>query len=591
MAQGSKLTPLDALSQKAFAAGRAALPALRTTPHLNSFADVPSLRFAAGVGINCRPKPGQSTDGIPQPQECSWSDFTEGIKRYSTTVVGPTQADKRFNSAYVLAGSLRQSGQSGTDGVKVGHVMGQSGAPHLNAPPTRDDSALSTLTMLVIDCDQPTSSLALNRALSDLSLAYCVAPTWSATVECPKWRLFLQIAPLPAVGTVRGRAEARLRYAWLCGLLAAMGKMPVECGVCHVETTSTNLTWSDLKKKKLTPEQIAASAQWAEKEAAKHGPPPTCKSCRGSSLFSFDLSCWNYSRLHFLGGLRTADQSLVGREVRVGKGFALDSEAWLLGSGWPEFWAAAVAELGLDKPTGVGGAGAKGFASVGLSTIALDSDQDTEQLHPDPHVAHAMATTKAGLLERVRRALAYISSSSFPAAIVGQGGDTAVMRACSAVVSGFLVPVEYAGVPWARRVMDVGYAPRCSKPWSEAWIDRKLGQVRSVAGRELGALLVSGNGSAARERFYLSRVCTRCAGSSETKRKVGPLVKACKCGLCEGRGVGQERAYGLRGELLPFVGDELELIVEAACSCGLAGFDPRQAPANWVARPLIGARV
>lgn len=566
------MTPLDALSQKAFTAGRAALPALRGTPHLNSFADLPSLRFAAGVGINCRPKPGQSTDGIPQPQECSWSDFTEGVKRYSTTVVGPTQADKRFNSAYVLAGSLRQGHSTGPGSAKVGHVLAGApgGIPLLNPPPARDDSALSTLTMLVIDCDQPASPLALTRALSDLSLAYCVAPTWSATVERPKWRLFLQIASLPAVGTVRGRAEARLRYAWLCGLLATMGEMPVECGVCSKVDDNTH----------------------PAKTPATHGPLSTCKACRGSGLFSFDLSCWNYSRLHFLGGLRTADQSLVGREVRVGKGFALDSEAWLVGSGWPEFWAASVAELGLDKP--IGSAGAKGFAYLGNDGKLLltdDSLVEHSALHPDPIVAHAMATTKAGLLERVRRALAYISSSSFPAAIVGQGGDNAVMRACSAVVSGFLVPVEFAGVPWARRVLDVGYAPRCSKPWSEAWIDRKLGQVRSVAGRELGALLAGGNGGPARERFYLSRVCTRCGGSGETKRKVGPTVKTCKCGLCEGQGVGHARAYGLRGELLPAVGEELELIVEAARSCGLVGFDPRQPPANWVARPLIGARV
>ncbi len=539
------MTPLDALSHQAFSRGRQGFLTLRGSHNLHAFAEVPTLKFAAGVGINCRPKPGQSRDGVPQAQECSWSDFAEGVKRYASTVVGPTQADKRFNSAYVLAGALAMGRQA------VGHVIGVPGRDTVS----RDDSALSTVTMLVLDCDQPASPLALCAALNALHLAYCVAPTWSATVERPKWRLFLQVAPLPAIGTTKGRAEARLRYAWLAGLLAEMGGLPVECGVCKGKPV--------------------------EEAPATHGPPHSaslpgyrCKACRGSGLFTFDLSCWNYSRLHFLGGLRTADQSTIGRDVAWGKGFAVNSEAWLEGSGWGSFWSAAVAELGLDKPQPVG---VHRFASLECAHSSAD-----DEYHPDPIVAQSMATCKVGLLERVRRALAYLSSPTFPAAVVGQGGDSAVMRACSVVVSGFLVPTDFAGVNWARRVMDCAYQPRCSRGWRDDWIDRKLSQVRAVAGRELGALL-AGGGQAQRERFYLSRVCTRCGGKGSTARG--------QCGLCKGEGSAVERAYSAKGELLGCVGEELELWVEAARSCGVAGFDPRQSPANWVARPLIGARV
>lgn len=541
------MTPLDALSQQAFTRGRQGFLALRNSHNLHAFAEVPTLKFAAGVGINCRPKPGQSRDGVPVAQECSWSDFAEGVKRYASTVVGPTQADKRFNSAYVLAGSLATGRQA------VGHVMGVPGHDTAN----RDDSALSTVTMLVLDCDQPASPLALCAALNQLHLAYCVAPTWSATVERPKWRLFLQVAALPAVGTVRGRAEARLRYAWLAGLLAEMGGLPVECGVC----------------KGLTPADSPST----------HGPPQNkgepaykCKACRGSGLFTFDLSCWNYSRLHFLGGLRTADQSVIGRDVAWGKGFAVNSEAWLEGSGWGAFWSAAVEELGLNKPVRTL------TESIANRFAELNSGIIDDEYHPDPLVAQAMAICKVGLLERVRRALAYLSSPTFPAAVVGQGGDSAVMRACSVVVSGFLVPTDFAGVNWARRVMDVAYQPRCSRGWKDDWIDRKLSQVRAVAGRELGALL-SGGGPLQRERFYLSKVCTRCGGKGSTARG--------QCGLCKGEGSAVERAYSAKGELLGCVGEELELWIEAARSCGLVGFDPRIVPANWVARPLIGARV
>jgi len=547
------MTPLDALSQQAFTRGRQCFLALKQSHNMHAFAEVPTLKFAAGVGINCRPKPGQSRDGVPQAQECSWSDFAEGVKRYASTVVGPTQADKRFNSAYVLAGSLATGRQA------VGHVMGVPGRYTAG----RDDSALSTVTMLVLDCDQPASPLALCAALNQLHLAYCVAPTWSATVERPKWRLFLQVAPLPAIGTTKGRAEARLRYAWLAGLLAEMGGLPVECGVCK------GLVSSPAGALAVTP--------------STHGPPHSaslpgykCKACRGSGLFTFDLSCWNYSRLHFLGGLRTADQSLIGRDVAWGKGFAVNSEAWLEGSGWGSFWSAAVEELGLDRPQ-VALGGVHRFASLEGEHSSAD-----DEYHPDPLVAQAMSQCKTGLLERVRRALAYLSSPTFPAAVVGQGGDSAVMRACSVVVSGFLVPTDFAGVNWARRVLDCAYQPRCSKAWSDAWIDRKLSQVRAVAGRELGALL-SGGGQAQRERFYLSRVCTRCGGKGSTTRG--------QCGLCKGEGSAVERAYSAKGELLGCVGEELELWIEAARSCGMVGFDPRVVPLGWVARPLIGARV
>lgn len=69
--------PLDTLSQQAFVRGRQGFLALRGSHNLQAFAEVPTLKFAAGVGINCRPKPGQSRDGVPVAQECSWSDFAE----------------------------------------------------------------------------------------------------------------------------------------------------------------------------------------------------------------------------------------------------------------------------------------------------------------------------------------------------------------------------------------------------------------------------------------------------------------------------------------------------------------------------------
>ena len=44
---------------------------------------------------------------------------------------------------------------------------------------------------------------------------------------------------------------------------------------------------------------------------------------------------------------------------------------------------------------------------------------------------------KSGLFERVRRACLYVSSPQFPPSISGSGGHTTLMRAASAVVSGF----------------------------------------------------------------------------------------------------------------------------------------------------------
>ncbi len=499
------MTPLELLSHRAFAAGRASLPRLANlSPDdsipLRAFAEVPMLGYAYGVGVNGRPKPGQSRSGVPRTAACPWSDFAESVARYAEVVVGPEKSDKLSKSAYVLAGELRTQHRP------------PSGVPALGREQRRDDSAVATLTMLVLDCDSPASSLGLCSALADLHLAYCVAPTWGSDVDRPKWRLFLPTAPERVDGSERGRAALRLRYAWLAGLLAGLGGLPEACPACS-------------PRAKTAPPR-------AHHQAA-------CSACRGSGVFRFDLSCWNPSRLHFLGGLRSTDQSRLGRDVRWGKGFAVDCQAWLAGSGWPEFWAAAVDELGLDRPV-----------------VQLDRDEDADPgLHDDPTLAAAIGSCRATLLERVRRALAYVGSPAFPAAVVGHGGEGQVMRAASAVVSGFLVPEEHMGERWARRVLDVAYAPRCSQAWDDKWIDRKVAQVRAVPGREPGALLRQG--SATGGRFYLSE-----------KGLPG----------------------GARGEPLSVGRDELRLWVDAARLCPVDPYDPLDPPAGWEPRQMAGKR-
>lgn len=83
------MTPLDALSQQAFTRGRQGFLALRGSHNLHAFAEVPTLKFAAGVGINCRPKPGQSRDGVPQAQECSLARRSPTVRCFFRAISSP----------------------------------------------------------------------------------------------------------------------------------------------------------------------------------------------------------------------------------------------------------------------------------------------------------------------------------------------------------------------------------------------------------------------------------------------------------------------------------------------------------------------
>jgi hypothetical protein len=70
-----------------------------------------------------------------------------------------------------------------------------------------------------------------------------------------------------------------------------------------------------------------------------------CKVCLATQTFRFDLSCWNYSRLHFLGGRPTAETSMADRQVIWSRGYGLDTLAWAAASGFDDWWAEARRQL------------------------------------------------------------------------------------------------------------------------------------------------------------------------------------------------------------------------------------------------------
>lgn len=80
--------------------------------------------------------------------------------------------------------------------------------------------------------------------------------------------------------------------------------------------------WSELKKQKMSPEQIAASEQWAEEEAQKLEKKDFCgRSMRGGEKFSPDLST-----LRLCGGCANAWAERVkeGDDDRTGIGCGLE---------------------------------------------------------------------------------------------------------------------------------------------------------------------------------------------------------------------------------------------------------------------------
>ena len=74
--------------------------------------------------------------------------------------------------------------------------------------------------------------------------------------------------------------------------------------------------------------------------SAGAAPDKPCPICLAAGVFRFDLSCWNYSRLHFVGGRPTAETPMADRTVMWARGYGLDTLAWSAGSGFDEWWAA-----------------------------------------------------------------------------------------------------------------------------------------------------------------------------------------------------------------------------------------------------------
>lgn len=502
---------LEKLARQAFDTARTALPRLREsqpdgTVALNRFAEVETLRFASGLGV---------TDTSPRPRSATWTQFCEGVADYAATVIGPTDAHKKDNSKYILAGEV-------TRGVTRPAVAGLGLGLGGESASWRTDVQVRSQTMLILDCDAPVAAAPLCRALDELHLAYCIAPTWASTPSQPRWRCFLPIAPLAVEqggdkapdGELWSRKQARCRYAWLAGVLAELAGLPTACPGCG--------------------------------GSAGAAPDKPCPICLAAGVFRFDLSCWNYSRLHFVGGRPTAETPMADRTVMWARGYGLDTLAWSAGSGFDEWWTGARAQLEAE------------FGARPARTAA------TAAGHPDASIAAHLVRTQYTLLERVRRAALYIGSPDFPASVSGQHGADALMRACSAVVSGFLVPLELDGEEWALRVVECAFNPRCTDesgnpyPWSSREIRKKLADVRSSGGTP-GAML--DRPSREGEPFYV----VRADGS-------------------QGHPADAVGVYSASGDQLAStgrVGALLELSIDAARACPLRPYDPEALPEGF----------
>lgn len=511
---------LDKLTRQAFDTARTALPKLREPQAdgavaLNRFAEVETLRFASGLGV---------TDISPKPRATTWTQFCEGVADYAHNVIGPTEADKKANSKYVLAGEVAKAVQG------VGHTVGL-GSTEITS--WRTDVQVCSLTMLILDCDAPVAASPLCRALDELHLAHCVTPTWASTPAEPRWRCFMPIAPLTVEttgerapdGELWSRKQARCRYAWLAGLLAELADLPTVCPAC------------------------GGMAQ-------PEGKP--CKVCLATQTFRFDLSCWNYSRLHFLGGRPTAETSMTDRHVIWSRGYGLDTLAWAAASGFDDWWAEARRQLAAEQTLRLMRAGSEGDG-YGAS---------------DAGIAAALANCQHTLVERVRRAALYIGSPDFPASSKAphdpRYGHDDLMRACSAVVSGFLVPIEHDGEEWALRVIETAFNPRCTDlngepyPWQSREIRKKLADVRS-SGATPGSLL--SRPSREGEPFFV----VRADGS-------------------QGHAADMAGVYSASGDQMASAGRSgamLDLSIDAARSCPIRPYDPEALPDGFRPRRIV----
>lgn len=515
---------LDTLARKAFDTARQRLPRLSApaadgSVALNRFAEVETLRFASGQGV---------TDTAPRARSSTWTQFCEGVSAYAETVIGPTDADKRANSKYVLAGEVARAVQ-GVAAGRPGALPGLAAVTEIDS--WRTDVQVRSQTMLILDCDAPVAASPLCRALDSLHLAYCVTPTWASSPQSPRWRCFMPIASLAIEtsgerapdGELWSRKQARCRYAWLAGLMAELAGLPTACPACSGERSET-----------------------------------PCVVCLSTGVFRFDLSCWNYSRLHFVGGRQTTEVSMSDRVVLWARGYGLDTLAWADGSGFGEWWADArerlEAEAGPARPV------------VRLPAEAAG--------HPDAQIAAHLARTQHTLLERVRRAALYVGSPDFPASSYAahdpRYGHDALMRACSAVVSGFLVPIEHDGEEWALRVIEIAYNPRCldleghPHPWPSKAIRKKLFDVRSVTGTP-GAML-------------------------ERPSREGDLFYVVKADGSQGQQPEAAGVYGEHGDQLATTGRSgalLDLSIDAARACPIRPFDPEALPEGFRPRRTV----
>lgn len=443
---------------------------------------LPDVGFARGAGVG---------DLRPQNVRMSWMDVAQAVQATSM------RACAKSDSAWLLTGEVVSS-------LRGGPVLSEG----------RDEAVLGTYTLLCLDCDAGTEPLrAAHEALSDLSMAHLLFHTWSSRPDLGehRWRLVVPVVPEPVDASPLGRWRRRMSYAWLAGLFAELFGMPTACRSCGGSG-----------------EGLAADTP--------------CASCKGSGTFRFDLSCWNLSRLHFVGS-RPRPQDLApdhqlperGAWAELfhapwSDGHPLDAQLWLRASGFLDWLAPHEAE----------------FRASEMSRGAGDGDG-----HPDQRISDALDACRRPMLERVKRAWAYVAE--MPPSVSGRKGHDALMRAASAACSGFLVPARLA-----ERVLLGAFNPRCRDlegtpfPWSPREVRRKVEELRTGPGTEPGGLLGEPQPALA-ARFYLS----------------GGM------------------AYDERGaQLSPptWQGEFLALCCEAA---RIDGWSPEAPPPGWAPRPPV----